>query len=76
MKAKFILFPSPVAPAKERVVERRGKYGMAGGSILAFGIIAGLIAGVIYGQPSLGILGGTAAGALLALLFWLVERRR
>ena len=57
-------------------MERRGKFGMAGGSILAFSIIAGLVVGVIYRQPSLGILGGTAAGALLALLFWLIERRR
>ena len=57
-------------------MERRSKFGMAGGSILAFSIIGGLIVGVMYGQPSLGILGGAATGALLALLFWLVERRR
>jgi hypothetical protein len=57
-------------------MERRAKYGQAGGSILAMSIIAGTVAGVIVGQPSIGILVGTGAGALLALLFWLVDRRR
>lgn len=57
-------------------MERRAKYGQAGGSILAISIIAGTVAGVIVGQPSIGFLVGTGAGVLLALLFWLAERRR
>jgi hypothetical protein len=44
--------------------------------MLAIAIIAGAVAGVIVGQPSIGILAGTGAGLLLALLFWLKERRR
>jgi hypothetical protein len=53
----------------------RGKYSQAGGSILAIAIIAGTVAGVIVRQPSIGFLVGTAAGLLLALLFWLHDRR-
>ena len=57
-------------------MDRRSRYGQAGGSILAISIIAGTVAGVIVGQPSVGFLVGTGAGALLALLFWLNDRRR
>ena len=57
-------------------MDRRSRYGQAGGSILAISIIAGTVAGVIVGQPSIGFLVGTGAGALLALLFWLNDRRR
>ena len=55
---------------------RRGCYTQAAGSILAVSIIAGTVAGVIVGQPSIGFLVGTAAGILMAILFWLAERRR
>ena len=44
--------------------------------MLAIAIIAGAVAGVIVGQPSIGFLAGLAAGILLAILFWLNERRR
>ncbi len=54
----------------------KGKYTQAGGAILAISIIAGTVAGVIVRQPSIGFLIGTAAGVLLAVLFWLNERRR
>ena len=48
----------------------------AAGSILAISIIAGAVAGSIVGQPSIGFLAGLAAGVPLAILFWLIERRR
>jgi hypothetical protein len=57
-------------------MDRRGRYKQAGGSILAISIIAGTVAGMIVGQPSIGFLVGTAAGLLLLFLFWLHERRR
>lgn len=47
----------------------------AGGSILAGAIIAGAIGGVIVGQPSIGVLAGTAVGILIALALWLRDRR-
>jgi hypothetical protein len=59
-----------------RGMDRRSRYKQAGGSILAISIIAGTVAGVIVGQPSIGFLVGTAAGLLLLFLFWLHERRR
>jgi hypothetical protein len=52
------------------------RYTQAAGSVLAIAIIAGAVAGVIVGQPSIGFLVGLAAGVLIALLFWLNDRRR
>lgn len=57
-------------------MDRRGTYTQAGGFIIAASIIAGTVAGVIVNQPSIGVLAGVGAGVLLALLFWLVERKR
>ncbi len=48
----------------------------AGGSILAASIIAGVIAGTILGQPSIGFLVGLGVGVLIALLLWWGDRRR
>ncbi len=49
--------------------------GQAGGSLLAAAIIAGVVGGVMVGQPSIGFLVGTAAGVLIATLLWLHDRR-
>lgn len=48
----------------------------AGGCLLASSTLGGVVVGLIYGEPALGFLIGTAAGVLLALLIWLVDRRR
>jgi hypothetical protein len=48
----------------------------AGGCFLTFCILAGTFAGLAMGNPMKGVLIGTAAGAALALLVWLVDRRR
>ena len=55
---------------------QRKRYTQAAGSVLAISIIAGAVAGVIVGQPSIGFLVGLTAGVLIAILFWLNERRR
>ena len=49
---------------------------MAGGFLLALCILVGVVVGGLAGQPSLGFLGGVGAGALLAILIWLVDRNR
>jgi hypothetical protein len=41
-----------------------------------FLILGGLVAGVLSGNPMRGVLIGTAAGTALALLLWLIDRRR
>lgn len=53
-----------------------GRYRQAGGAILAIAIIAGVVVGILVGQPSIGFLAGTAAGVLLAILIWLNDRRK
>ena len=55
---------------------QRTRYTQAAGSMLAISIIAGTVAGIMVGQPSIGFLVGLGAGILLATLFWLNERRR
>jgi hypothetical protein len=57
-------------------MDGRAKYSQAGGVILATAILAGTVAGIIVGEPSIGFLVGLAAGGLLTTLFWLNERRR
>jgi hypothetical protein len=57
-------------------MDQRAKFTQAGGSILAIAIIAGTVAGVIVGQPSIGFLIGAGTGAVLAILLWLRDRRR
>ena len=49
---------------------------MAGGVFFAFGVIAGVIIGTLYGQPSIGMIAGSGVGLLLVLLVWLIDRRR
>ena len=54
--------------------ERR--YSAAGGIFLFLGPVIGAIIGVGRGQPILWMLGGFAIGVAVALLIWLVQRRR
>ena len=49
---------------------------MAGGFAIALLSITGVIVGSIAGQPTLGLLGGFAAGVAIALAVWLLDRRR
>ena len=48
----------------------------AGGCFLTLCIIAGVAAGLVIGNPMQGVLGGTAAGVAIAVLIWLLDRRR
>jgi uncharacterized membrane protein len=57
-------------------MSERTRNSQAAGSVLAISIIAGAVAGVIVGQPSIGFLVGLGAGVLVAILFWLNDRRR
>lgn len=45
------------------------------GAIIALMILGGAIIGGLMGQPSIGLLAGTAIGFLIALLLWLRERK-
>jgi hypothetical protein len=47
-----------------------------GGIFLALGIAAGVTVGRLYGQTSIGLIGGIALGALIAGLLWWRTRRR
>ena len=48
----------------------------AGGCFLTLFILAGFVAGLAIGNPMNGILAGTGIGALVAVILWLVDRRR
>ena len=48
----------------------------AGGCFLTLCILAGFPLGLAMGNPMKGILIGTGVGILLALIVWLIDRRR
>lgn len=47
----------------------------AAGAFIALGLIGGALIGVVLRQPSLGVLLGLAAGVLVALVHWRMDRR-
>jgi hypothetical protein len=55
---------------------RHPSKGLAGGFFIFVGLIVGSILGVIYDQPSIGMIAGMAAGGGIALAVWLLDRRR
>ena len=48
----------------------------AGGCFLTLSILAGFVAGLAIGNPMEGVLAGTAIGALVAVILWLIDRRK
>lgn len=48
----------------------------AGGCFLTLFILAGFIGGLAIDNPMKGVLIGTGCGAVLAVLTWLLDRRR
>lgn len=49
---------------------------LAGGIFIALGLLGGAIAGVAMDQPSAGMVIGLGAGAAIAILVWLYDRKR
>jgi hypothetical protein len=49
---------------------------LAGGFFWMAAILIGTVSGVVAGNPMKGVLIGTAAGAAIALVLWLVDRSR
>ena len=48
----------------------------AGGLFLMLAILIGAFWGLSVGEPMLGILRGTGIGIVLAVVIWLIDRRR
>ena len=48
----------------------------AGGCFLPLGILMGFMLGLALRNPMKGVLIGTMTGGVLALLVWIVDRRR
>lgn len=48
----------------------------AGGCLIFIGFALGTTIGIARGEPSFGVMIGVAIGTLLALILWLVGRRR
>ena len=55
---------------------RHPSKGVAGGFFIFVGLIIGSIIGVIYDQPSIGMVGGMASGGIIATAIWLLDRRK
>ena len=48
----------------------------AGGFFLVLAILGGFLWGAMSGEPVFGAVVGTAIGAVIAVIVWLVDRRR
>jgi hypothetical protein len=55
---------------------KRRSGGIAGGFLIALGMLLGAVIGTVYRQPSIGFLAGLGIGILLSLLIWWLDRRR
>jgi Na+/proline symporter len=49
---------------------------IAGGVFIAIGLLGGAITGVIWNEPSAGMVIGLIAGIAIATLVWLFDRKR
>ena len=57
-------------------MEPTGRFSRGGGCLLFLAILVGTLVGLIRRQPSIGVLGGVAAGLVLLTIAWLLDRRR
>lgn len=48
----------------------------AAGVLLMIAIMGGAILGMVMRQPSAGLVGGIVVGTIVAVLFWLWDRKR
>jgi hypothetical protein len=49
---------------------------LAGGIFIAFGLLIGAIIGVAMDQPSAGTVIGMAIGTVIAVVVWIMDRKR
>ncbi|RRQ52531.1 hypothetical protein [Sphingorhabdus wooponensis] len=49
---------------------------LAGGIFIAFGLLVGAIVGVAVDQPSAGTVIGMAIGTVIAVVVWIMDRKR
>lgn len=49
---------------------------LAGGIFIALGLLIGAIMGVALDQPSAGTVIGMAIGSVIAVLIWIMDRKR
>jgi hypothetical protein len=49
---------------------------LAGGIFIAFGLLIGAIVGVARDQPSAGAVIGMVIGSIVAMLIWVMDRKR
>jgi hypothetical protein len=49
---------------------------LAGGIFIAFGLLIGAIGGVAMDQPSAGAVIGMGIGIIIAVVVWIIDRKR
>ena len=49
---------------------------LAGGIFIAFGLLIGAVFGVAMDQPSAGTVIGMAIGTVIAVVIWVIDRKR
>lgn len=49
---------------------------LAGGIFIVFGLLIGVILGVVFDQPSAGAVAGMALGCAIAIVIWIMDSKR
>jgi hypothetical protein len=49
---------------------------LAGGVFIAFGLLIGVVLGVVFDQPSAGAVAGMAVGSAIAIVIWIMDSKR
>jgi len=72
------MFTERVAPAKAiwQGAPMASRTTRAGGCFLTLFILAGFLGGLAIRNPMKGVLIGTGIGAALAVILWLIDRRK
>ena len=58
------------------MVQTAPKRPRSAGALLALAIVVGTVIGIFKGESSAGFLAGLAAGIVIAVLVWLLDRRQ
>lgn len=76
LRKAFTILSCPSLTSYEAPMSLPARSPAGGGCLILAGFLIGAMVGIVRGQPSLGVLLGVSASALLLVILWLVGRRK